>query len=198
MKKTLLTLLNLLGVGLICLNNCSQMVIRSISYSNFPEDPVMRECFNKAAAIEYKEEPAGEDYFQTPEETEKLGTGDCEDKAKYLEYQLEKNKIKSKIFFGYANSSYFFNPKGSMHGWVECIRNGELYVLDPTFWFIEKRKNIPGNEFIPLDGYTYYFINKRFKIDKGYVTSKLKEYENRNKIKKLNKNYKNSAEKNKK
>src|SRR3989344_1737407 len=175
MKKTLL---NFLGAGIIFLNSCSQVIIKSVSYSNFPEDPVIRECFNKAASIEYKSEPDGDDYWQTPEETERLGTGDCEDKAIYLHNQLKKNKIESEVVFGYIYSSHLFG-KWNMHGWVECIQNKEIYVLDPTSWIIEKRRNLPKNEFIAVDSDTYNFINKRFKANQKYIDSKLKEYENK-------------------
>ena len=45
--------------------------------------------------IKYKSDPPGYDYWQTPEETETLKTGDCEDKAILLMYLLNKMGIDS-------------------------------------------------------------------------------------------------------
>lgn len=52
-----------------------------------------------AQEVEHKEEPSGIDYWQTPEETYSLKTGDCEDKAILLMYILQtKLNINSYLF----------------------------------------------------------------------------------------------------
>lgn len=84
--------------------------------------------FNEVSSIKYVHEAKGEDYWQTPKETERLGTGDCEDKAFYLQDKLKKQGIESEVCFGLL----VFTERESGHAWVEYKLGGRSYVVDPT------------------------------------------------------------------
>ena len=106
------------------------------------KDPAIAESFRKASSIRYVGEK-GLDYWQTPEETERLRTGDCEDLAIYLQKLLYKESRKSQVEFGFANRLNFL----SKHAWVEMKINGEEYILDPALKIAWKRKEISGTFF---------------------------------------------------
>ncbi len=71
----------------------------------------------------------GRDYWQTPEETEIKGSGDCEDKAVWLYVQLKKNNINSaRLVIGRYRSI----DRG-FHVWVTLTnKDGRIMILDPS------------------------------------------------------------------
>jgi len=83
--------------------------------------------------IEYKFDPS--DYWQTPEETYTLKTGDCEDKAILLQYIL-RNKLGIPSFFIALD---FIEIKGVGHAMVFA----DGFFLESTNGM--KFKEIPGN-----------------------------------------------------
>ena len=90
--------------------------------------------FSKAREIQYTAE-LEEDNWQSPQETESVGKGDCEDKSFYLMYLLCKKNVKSKVVIGLTST---INPRkdlergSSLHAWNEVDIGGETYVMDPT------------------------------------------------------------------
>ena len=70
-----------------------------------------------------------EDHWQLPEETEKLGTGDCEDLAIWLYCHLLKEGFSNvRLTVGLAGAP----EKKGMHAWVTWYERGEMYILDPS------------------------------------------------------------------
>lgn len=105
------------------------------------------ELFDQAAAISYVCED--NDNWQRPETTVSLGSGDCEDKALYLQYLLHINGYKSQVVFGVEDSQ----NSAKMHAWVETCYNGVNYVLDPTNGFIGRRENMASGRHMPVVGH---------------------------------------------
>jgi hypothetical protein len=90
--------------------------------------------------IKYASEPYAEiqnDYWQTPEETEKSKTGDDEDKAFYLCDKLVKEGYKADVFFGLRHVL-----DRDFSSWVEMNINGMHYILDPVKGLIQKRESL--------------------------------------------------------
>ena len=86
--------------------------------------------FAKARTFRYQQDTRGEDYWQTPEETEAHWSGDCEDKAIWLFAQLKKNGFHdARLVIGRLNPS-----SRGFHVWVALMdkSGGSFYVLDPT------------------------------------------------------------------
>ena len=79
------------------------------------------------------------EYWQFPEETLKLKTGDCEDQAILLCTLLRANGYSPedvKVVFGLTSSN-------AGHAWVELLYQGDWIVFDPTSdtnTYIEKTK----------------------------------------------------------
>ncbi len=71
----------------------------------------------------------GRDHWQTPEETEAKGSGDCEDKAVWLYVQLKKNNVDSaRLVIGRYRSI----DRG-LHVWVTMTdKDGRVMILDPS------------------------------------------------------------------
>ena len=104
--------------------------------------------------------PGGYDYWQLPEETEKLGTGDCEDKAIWLyERLLEHSYTNVRLVVGKYQAD-----KNVYHVWVNLYvttpgKDGKVeqkvYILDPTMdskaW---DAKSFPAGYYLPL--YSFY------------------------------------------
>jgi transglutaminase-like putative cysteine protease len=96
--------------------------------------------FSEARSIKYKSEE--QEYWQLPLETKELKTGDCEDKAFYLQFLLSKHNIPSKVVVGYTVPPE--NPlkewkkdiprekKTPLHVWNEVEMGGATYIVDPT------------------------------------------------------------------
>ena len=88
------------------------------------------DLFNQARAFRYEADPAGQDYWQTPDETEARWAGDCEDKAVWLYAQLKDNGYRGvRLVVGRQNSVL-----QGFHVWVTLEDTGGtgFYVLDPT------------------------------------------------------------------
>ncbi len=88
----------------------------------------VRKYLETASEFRYKADGVGADYWQLPFETEKLGTGDCEDKAIWLYSRLLKEGFDNvRLVLG----NYRRN-KSSVHMWVNWYHDGRVYILDPT------------------------------------------------------------------
>jgi hypothetical protein len=78
----------------------------------------------KSIKIRYVSDKGG-DYWQTPQETQKLKTGDCEDMAIY-EYFCRDDRPETAVMFG-------INRKGVFHSaFIARTPYGGLYVQDNT------------------------------------------------------------------
>lgn len=96
-----------------------------------------------------------EDHWQLPEETERLGRGDCEDLAIWLYCHL--------LAEGFNNIRFTLGLAGAgnkaIHAWVTWYERGKTYILDPS-----RRQGIycfsqPGPvTYQPY--YSYYFEKK--------------------------------------
>ena len=115
---------------------------------NEKESRSMESLFLRAKAFRYVKEGKG-DIWQTPQETERKGSGDCEDKAVWLFYQLKQN--------GHENVRLVIGKYKSIsagyHVWV-------AYILDPaTQKRIWKSNDFPNEFYRPLysfDGQNRY------------------------------------------
>lgn len=131
----------------------------------------MRDCFNIAASVPYKYEVCGDDTWQSPCETVSKNTGDCEDKAIYLQYLLKMKGIDSQVCFGKVEAE-----DEVYHAWIECINIHEVYVLDPTNMVFINRYYLKTVTYVKYD-------------DLSYVIDKIHKYEYFNNTI-LNKTYK--------
>lgn len=122
MRKTLVSL-----ILSICLFGCS--------FDSYFKRRHVDECFGKVKAIQPI--PDYRDYWQTPRETEKWKTGDCEDKAFYLNKMLKEKGIESRVVFGLQHE-WILRP---WHVWVEYKLDGETFILDPINQNINVRIN---------------------------------------------------------
>lgn len=127
---------------------------KSHAITGTPEE-IMNEVHKR---VKYKSED--EDYWQMPWETDKLGTGDCEDYAIYLYDQLNRNGIKSEIVVGKMTGA---NDEG-FHAWIEYKDNGESIILDPTSNLKIYRLTL---EELKIDAYKQYHVC-RDKINRVY------------------------------
>ncbi len=81
-----------------------------------------------ASRFEYKADGVGADYWQLPFETERLGKGDCDDKAIWLYSKLLKEEFDDiRLVLG-----NYKRGEISVHMWVNWYHNGQVYILDPT------------------------------------------------------------------
>ncbi len=88
----------------------------------------VRKYLETANRFKYKADGVGADYWQLPLETERLGTGDCEDKAIWLYSKLIKEGFEDiRLVLGNYRRS-----RSSFHMWVNWYHNGKIFVLDPT------------------------------------------------------------------
>jgi hypothetical protein len=86
------------------------------------------DLFMRARSIRYVADAKGNDYWQSPQETQARWSGDCEDKALWLFAELKKN--------GHSNVRLVvgrFRSTGGYHVWVTMgDAQGNVWVLDPT------------------------------------------------------------------
>ncbi len=81
-----------------------------------------------ASKFKYKAEASGVDNWQLPFETERLGTGDCDDKAVWLYLKLLKDGVDNvRLVLGNYKKGEL-----SVHMWVNWYQDGQVYILDPT------------------------------------------------------------------
>lgn len=125
---------------LLCCTSC--VITSKIAVS---EKAYVAKCFAKAREIKYVADKEGE-YWQTPSETEKLKTGDCEDQSFYLHYLLSLKDIQSKVVVGLTstdNARKELEKEGAtLHAWNEVVIDGEPYVLDVTSNTFRKKSNL--------------------------------------------------------
>lgn len=88
------------------------------------------------------------DSWQTPEETARRRAGDCEDLALYLHHLLRRDGLGARVVFGIRDLA---KPTGG-HAWVECVLDGDLYVLDPTCRLMCRRNSLPAHRYYALAG----------------------------------------------
>ena len=87
-----------------------------------------KDVMRRAYSIPYLSEPASQDFWQTPPETERRPGGDCEDQAFWLFDRLRGQGIKAcRVFVGKKNGA-----DGNLHAWVFLYTESAAYVLDPT------------------------------------------------------------------
>lgn len=88
----------------------------------------IRECQQR---FTYRGEPQGDDVWQTPRETEALGSGDCEDLAVWsiaTAWDLSQDEDIAATFYLVAGTA-----EGGGHAWVELIdEQGVTLWGDPT------------------------------------------------------------------
>ena len=78
--------------------------------------------------IRYVPEPDGQDYWQLPQETESLGTGDCEDFAIWLYAKLRHDGTDNlRMCIGKHTQA-----SSTMHAWLLWFNRGQVYILDPS------------------------------------------------------------------
>jgi predicted transglutaminase-like cysteine proteinase len=88
----------------------------------------VRKYLETASKFKYKSDGVGADYWQLPLETERLGTGDCDDKAIWLYSKLFKEGFEDiRLVLGNYRRS-----RSSFHMWVNWYHNGKVFILDPT------------------------------------------------------------------
>ena len=91
--------------------------------------PLVKQLFWKARSFRYTPELQGSDHWQTPEETERIYAGDCEDKAVWLFSELHKHGIQNiELVIG-----KYKTIKKTLHVWVTYVDpSGATLVLDPS------------------------------------------------------------------
>jgi hypothetical protein len=125
-------------------------------------DDNMMKYFAKVAKIKYVNDDKAHgksDYWQTPEETERLGTGDCEDYALYLYDLLKKDGYNPYLVLGKGSTSAPYN-----HAWLEMQiddnpdddKEGEWYVVDPQAGAIYRAKNLDNDRYVPIVEFEYF------------------------------------------
>lgn len=122
-------------------------------------------CFDKAICIKNKPELYGDDYWQSPKETEKNGYGDCEDKAIYLKYLLDIQQIDSQLCIGFYNLVI----SGSLHAWIEVKMNKNIYILDPCYGTIISQSVLKETSYAPVYGHKEIYNKiKNYRKRTGY------------------------------
>ncbi len=89
-----------------------------------PEDFIA--CIIQVGQIKYIPDKIGQDRWQTPEETQATGQGDCEDIAIYFQHLLKQKGYTSEVVFGLQHR---YAKTG--HCWIEVQHDGEIYICEP-------------------------------------------------------------------
>lgn len=105
----------------------------------------------KAKQIKYLAEPRGEDYWQTPEETENLKTGDCEDFAIYLNNLWKKEGLQGRLILGIPR-----RRSDKRHAWNEIDWRNETYLVDAISSVFIRKKDKSINYYLETDFAPYY------------------------------------------
>ena len=97
------------------------------------QQSMIQRFLNMAHGFRFEQEPMlssgkSEDHWQLPEETERLGCGDCEDLAIWLYCRL--------LDEGFTNIRFTLGLAGTedkaMHAWITWYERGEIYIVDPS------------------------------------------------------------------
>jgi hypothetical protein len=115
-----------------------------ISYT--PSRSVLN-IFHECIKIKYEKESFKKDEWQTPQKTQEIKKGDCEDIAILLLYLLRQNGYNADVVFGITHKK-----SERFHAWVELNFEGKIYVMDPTIGFIAQRKGMPKFTYIQVLG----------------------------------------------
>lgn len=107
--------------------------------------------YSKARQIRYFPEKKDEDYWQTPEETERLKTGDCEDFAIYLNHLWKKEGLQGKLVLGIPR-----RRSDKRHAWNEINWKNETYLADAASGVFIRKKDKSTNYYIEIDMSPYY------------------------------------------
>jgi hypothetical protein len=110
------------------------------------------DAFEIARRIQYKSEPPFSDHMQSPEETLRLGTGDCEDFAVYLSKLLTDKRISNEVVFGQVQRADGLN----LHVWNRVYEGGHKYLLDAVAGTRLLEEEIPV-------GYYREYLSVKFK-----------------------------------
>ena len=110
----------------------------------------LKTLFLKAKSLRYLKDE-GRDHWQTPQETEINGYGDCEDKAIWLFKRLRESRYESvRVVVGKLKKNFH-----GYHAWVEHTdAKGTTHILDAsTQTRIWKRHEISHSYFVPYFSY---------------------------------------------
>ena len=119
----------------------------------------------KAAKFKNKRDKKGQDYWQTPEETEERGTGDCEDKALWVYYKLFNQGFNVRLVLG---GMYEWVSKTNTmtycHCWTQWYTPRGIYILDPG----QKSRVLPATSTNRMKYHPWYSWqgDKRWKHDR--------------------------------
>ena len=106
--------------------------------------------------IKYQSELQGQDYWQTPAETMKKGSGDCEDFALLKMYTLKQSGIPENAMYIEQGIN---ETTGEMHAILEVIIDNKIYYLD------NMQEDITHNSIKPLGAYTINRFGVNFYIE---------------------------------
>ncbi len=104
-----------------------------------------------------------DDYWQTPEETEQLGTGDCEDFAVWAIHRTEE------LAPGSVLQLVIGETERGAHAWVELF-DGRMWWADPTHGFpTQVESPLWWADRVPKFGYLWngQEFGERFEYEKG-------------------------------
>ena len=113
--------------------------------------------------VDSQNKPA--DYWKSPEETRKLGKGDCEDFAIYLNSLWNHEGIRGRIVIGYLNQG-----DNDKHAWNEIIWNDQIFIADASAKRFALKKSLPRNMYIEDNekSFAHFLINFMYnRHDKG-------------------------------
>ena len=110
------------------LSRTGLLAFTPVDFFHENESRSIESLFLRAKAFRYLKDRKG-DIWQTPQETERKGSGDCEDKAVWLFHRLRQN--------GYENVRLVIGKYKSIsagyHVWVTYAdKNSASYILDPA------------------------------------------------------------------
>jgi hypothetical protein len=158
------TLLSILAGSLIAIPSCSQL-----NKSDEPLDDYRKfiMAYNAVCSIPYKADSIDIDHWQTPEETMKLYSGDCEDLAIYFQHIANGIHLNSRIIIGKKDTRpYNTRPlSGDLilntaqvwreyttnipdHAWNEVTIDKKVYVVDIIFKVNQLKSEIPPDKYV--------------------------------------------------
>lgn len=117
-------------------------------------DQARRICSEVRRRVRYKAEPKGRDHWQKPEETLKLGTGDCDDFAILTLSMCRKAKVQARmvIFYNrkaghavcagsgwYASNGNYFRTNNLAGSVTAEMRVGKLMAIEVGAAMLRKK-----------------------------------------------------------